>query len=167
MENEPTQNMSDLKQGGGKGLWLVIGVIVVILLVSYYVWGRNNNPSTLLSPTPETTETATPTPPSAITPGPQATSTPNVKTFTIVGKSFSFSPAEIKVKKGDTVKIIFQNSGGTHDWVIDEFNARTPQIKSGETATVEFVADKVGQFEYYCSVGNHRAMGMKGKLIVE
>jgi plastocyanin len=29
------------------------------------------------------------------------------------------------------------------------------------------VADKKGTFEYYCSVGQHRALGMKGKLVVE
>ncbi len=89
-----------------------------------------------------------------------------VKTFTVEGKNFSFSPAAITVKKGDTVKIIFKNSGGTHDWVLDEFNAKTQKIGSGESETIEFVADKAGTFEYYCSVGNHRAMGMKGTLTV-
>ena len=33
--------------------------------------------------------------------------------------------------------------------------------------TAEFTADKVGSFEYYCSVGSHRSMGMKGVLKVE
>ncbi len=90
-----------------------------------------------------------------------------VKTFTIIGKPFSFSLSEIRVKEGDTVKIVFQNSEGTHDWVIDEFNVRTPRIGTGESATIEFVASKKGTFEYYCSVGQHRAMGMKGNLIVD
>ena len=56
-----------------------------------------------------------------------------------------------------------------HDWVIDEFSARAKQIQAGETDTVEFVANKKGTFEYYCSVGNgfHRQQGMVGKLIVE
>ncbi len=90
-----------------------------------------------------------------------------VKSFTIVAKNFSFTPNEIKVKKGDKVKIVFQNNDGFHDWVIDEFSAKTPRVKSGDSATVEFTADKTGTFEYYCSVGEHRAMGMKGNLIVE
>jgi nitrite reductase (NO-forming) len=71
------------------------------------------------------------------------------------------------VKLGETVRINLTNEQGFHDWVIDEFNARTKQINAGQTDTVEFVADKVGTFEYYCSVGNHRQMGMIGKLIVE
>lgn len=89
------------------------------------------------------------------------------KKFDVNGQPFSFDPKEIKVKKGDMVVITFHNKAGMHDWVIDEFNTRTKQIKAGESETVSFVADKTGTFEYYCSVGNHRAMGMKGNLIVE
>lgn len=97
----------------------------------------------------------------AITPDDQ------VKIFTIPAKEFSFSPSEISVKKGDKVRIILQNTGTmTHDWVVDEFSVRTKIIKPGETDTVEFTADKTGEFEYYCSVGQHRANGMKGVLIV-
>ena len=91
----------------------------------------------------------------------------NVKEITVYGSSFKFEPSEIKVKKGDTVKVTFINSGGFHDWVLDEFNVRTKQISSGAQETVEFVADKTGSFEYYCSVGQHRQMGMKGTLVVE
>jgi uncharacterized cupredoxin-like copper-binding protein len=50
---------------------------------------------------------------------------------------------------------------------VDEFDARTVIVQPGQTAEVEFVADKTGTFEYYCSVGTHRQMGMVGKLIVE
>ncbi len=39
-------------------------------------------------------------------------------------------------------------------------------LVSGKTF-VEFTADKKGTFEYYCSVGEHRVNGMKGKFIVE
>jgi nitrite reductase (NO-forming) len=73
----------------------------------------------------------------------------------------------MRVKKGDTVKITFTNNNGTHDLLIDEFKVNTGRIPAGESKTVEFVADKTGTFEYYCSVGQHRKMGMKGNLIVE
>jgi cytochrome c oxidase subunit 2 len=73
----------------------------------------------------------------------------------------------IKVKKGDKVKITFQNSEGFHDWVVSEFGAATKQTKAPTTEVIEFVADKTGNFEYYCSVGKHREMGMKGTLVVE
>jgi plastocyanin len=91
----------------------------------------------------------------------------SVKEFTITGKSFSFTPSAINVKKGDTVKITLVNTGGFHDLVIDEFNVATKRINNGESETIQFVADKTGTFEYYCSVGTHRQMGMVGALTVE
>lgn len=91
----------------------------------------------------------------------------DVREFKVVGTPFKFDVGEIRVKEGDTVRIVFTNSQGTHDLVIDEFNARTKITQTGEADTIEFVANKKGTFEYYCSVGNHRAMGMLGKLIVE
>jgi nitrosocyanin len=91
----------------------------------------------------------------------------SVKEFTVTGSPFKFVPATLVVNKGDTVKITFKNSGGMHDLVIDEFNAATKIIQSGQEDTVEFVADKAGSFEYYCSVANHRQMGMVGTLTVK
>jgi len=91
----------------------------------------------------------------------------NTKNFTVTGTNFAFDVTEMRVKKGDTVVVTFVNSEGFHDWVLDEFNVRTSQLQPGEEETITFVADKVGEFEYYCSVGQHRAQGMVGKLIVE
>ncbi len=91
----------------------------------------------------------------------------SVKEFTVNGSNFAFSPTTLIVKKGDKVRIIFKNEGGFHDLKIDEFNVATKKIQGGAQDTVEFTADKVGSFEYYCSIGEHRAMGMKGTLTVE
>ncbi|HLG26120.1 MAG TPA: plastocyanin/azurin family copper-binding protein, partial [Candidatus Gracilibacteria bacterium] len=92
---------------------------------------------------------------------------PATLTFNVDGGNFYFTPNEIRVKKGDTVKIVFNNTGGMHNFVLDEFNVTMDPIKESGSQTVEFVADKVGSFEYYCSVGSHRQMGMKGTVIVE
>lgn len=85
----------------------------------------------------------------------------------VVGEQMSFSPSQIKVKRGEAVTINFASKDGLHDWVIDEFNASTKTVSAGETASVTFVANKAGTFEYYCSVANHRQQGMVGTLIVE
>ena len=87
--------------------------------------------------------------------------------FTVSGGNFYFTPNTLKVKEGDTVTITFKNSGGMHNLKIDEFNVATPVIQSGAEDKVTFIANKKGSFEYYCSVGNHRQMGMKGTLTVE
>jgi len=87
--------------------------------------------------------------------------------FDVSGKKFSFSREEIRVKQGDTVTINFMSTDGFHDWVVDEFGAATERVNTGGSTSVTFTADKAGEYEFYCSVGNHRALGMVGKLIVE
>ncbi len=86
--------------------------------------------------------------------------------FTVLGGNFYFTPDVMTVKKGDTVKINFKNVDGYHNFVLDEFNATTKTINTGAEDTISFVANKAGTFEYYCSVGSHRAKGMKGILTV-
>ncbi|MEN9561085.1 MAG: hypothetical protein RIQ56_358, partial [Candidatus Parcubacteria bacterium] len=56
--------------------------------------------------------------------------------------------------------------GGTHDFRIEGYDVGTKVIQGSASETFEFVADKAGDFEFYCSVGSHRAMGMKGTFTV-
>lgn len=90
-----------------------------------------------------------------------------IETFNLEGKPFEFNVKEIRVKKGDRVKINMTTVEGFHDFTLTEFNVKTKQLPVGQSDSVEFTADKTGTFEYYCSVGNHRQMGMVGKFIVE
>ncbi|MFP4567531.1 MAG: plastocyanin/azurin family copper-binding protein [Candidatus Woesearchaeota archaeon] len=98
----------------------------------------------------------------------------DVKTFNVVGgPMFEFfvdgeRNADIIVNQGDTVKIVYESTGGmSHDFVVDEIvGARTDVWSPGQGETIEFVADVAGEFEYYCSVGAHRAQGMVGRFIV-
>jgi plastocyanin len=157
-----------------------LGVVVVVILLGLglyaYTSTRDQTPSdpdininatrTPQRSTSTNTGTGTTSNTGATNTG-TGTVAPVAKTFNVVGSSFSFDVKEMRVKQGDTVTVNFRNADGLHDWVIDEFNARTDRINAGGTDTVTFVASKKGTFEYYCSVGNHRAMGMVGKLIVE
>lgn len=89
------------------------------------------------------------------------------KTIAVVAGSFYYNPNEIRVKKGQKIKIVLTSKDMMHNFNIDEFNVKSDTAKAGETTTVEFVAGKTGTFEYYCSVGRHRQLGQVGKLIVE
>jgi len=113
---------------------------------------------------PVPAETPASPPPSG---GSTETPSPAVKEFNITGQSFFFSPREIRVKLGDKIKINFTSAGDFHDWTLDGYSVGTAQVNTGQSASVEFTADKAGGFEYYCSVGTHRAMGMVGAFIVE
>ena len=93
-------------------------------------------------------------------------------TFVLSGENFRFlrdgaEAPTLRVKEGDTVRIEFTSIDGFHDWGVDEFDAVTERVNTGGSTVVEFVADKKGTFEYYCSVGSHRAQGMYGNIIVE
>lgn len=103
---------------------------------------------------------------------PKPVAPPMVKTdasahqLEVMGNNFKFEPSALTVKKGEKVQIHFKNSEGFHDFKIDAFNVASAKLNGGQDASVEFTADKTGTFEYYCSVGSHRAMGMKGTLTV-
>ena len=119
-------------------------------------------PSQNENPAPES---MTATPPSEV--NQPVTQPVSQKEFTVTGQNFSFTPSTITVKKGDKVKIIFKSGDMMHDLKIDELGVATKILRAGEQDSIEFIADKAGTFEYYCSVGNHRAMGMKGTFIVK
>lgn len=85
-------------------------------------------------------------------------------------KDFTFDVKEINAKAGDTVRLNLSSENGLHDFVIDEFDVQSSLLDSGESEVFEFTipADaESGEYEYYCSFGSHRVMGMTGKLIVE
>ncbi len=80
--------------------------------------------------------------------------------------SFYYTPNVITAKKGEKIRIVMKSVSMMHDFVIDELNVKMPVVKDGDTGTVEFVADQVGSFEYYCSVGQHRANGQVGTITI-
>lgn len=110
----------------------------------------------LNSTSPATTGTVSPT-----------GSTSKVLDVKVEGGMYYFKPNTITVKKGEPVRITFTSAGGMHDFVIDDLNVKSDRVQTGQSTTVEFTPDKTGSFEYYCSVANHKALGMKGTLIVK
>lgn len=151
---EQTENTSKLNP-------IMIAVVVVIIAVAGFFLMRTNT-NTQTSQSGQTAQPPTPqASPEASTMGAE------VKTVAIEAGAFYFNPKEIRVKKGEKVKIVLTAKDMMHDFTIDELKVKLPLTKAGETNSVEFTADQAGQFEYYCSVGQHRANGQVGKLIVE
>jgi plastocyanin len=170
-------------------------IFVLILIIGWLLW-LNMHPKEVVAPTVVETETPAivPTTTEAVpeehgmTPEEEAAMlgesdkgsdigmempTPDMpidsftKTFEVTAEDFAYNLKEIRVQEGDTVIIKFKSIDGFHDWVLDEFDARTAKVKTGGESQVIFLANKAGTFEYYCSVGSHRANGMVGTLIVE
>ena len=77
-----------------------------------------------------------------------------------------FSVKEITVNKGDLVKLKITVTSGMHDFKIDEFDVYADTKELNKEYLVEFTADKVGEFVYYCNQPGHRTNGHWGTLKV-
>ena len=85
----------------------------------------------------------------------------------MTASSYEFDPAVITVKKGEKVRLIITATDRKHGIKIEGYDI-DQVLNSGDPTTIEFTADKVGTFEFKCSV--YCGMGhrkMKGKLVVE
>ncbi|OGD10088.1 hypothetical protein A2397_04595 [Candidatus Amesbacteria bacterium RIFOXYB1_FULL_44_23] len=140
-----------------------LAIVALLVVVGFFLTKKDSSQDVMVSET-KSSSTMSSDIPSATT-APQMTDS-QVKTFELEAGSFYFKPNVISVKKGDKVKVVINSVSMMHDFVIDELNVRMPVTKSGETNSVEFVADKAGTFEFYCSVGQHRQNGQVGTLVV-
>lgn len=92
---------------------------------------------------------------------------PETHTFNMTAERFKFSPSQITVNQGDTVKLNITASDVTHGILISEFGI-SEMLAPDETVLVEFVATKKGTFPYICSVFCGSGHGsMKGTLVVQ
>jgi plastocyanin len=100
-----------------------------------------------------------------------ATTVPAGEPVAVTAREYEFEPASIVVQKpSGPVEIELTNDGGVaHDLKVrdggDDLGG-TPIFGPGQTesASVEL---EPGTYEFYCSVGDHEALGMKGTLEVE
>jgi len=84
-----------------------------------------------------------------------------VKEFKIDAFRFGYNPNLITIKKGDRVRLSINNTDTKH-------GIRIPDLGISGNESLEFVADKSGEFNWYCN--NYCGDGhsrMQGKLIVE
>ena len=84
--------------------------------------------------------------------------------------NFAFTPNTITAKPGQNVKVAIESIEGNHDFVIDELDVSTLVVSTGNRTEVSFqVPSDITpgtSYEFYCSVGSHRALGMVGTFIV-
>ncbi|EKE14064.1 MAG: cytochrome c oxidase subunit II [uncultured bacterium] len=134
------------------------GLIIIGLLVVGGVFLFNKNKPTVEQEkvSTETIQTATTTTPSN-----------SIKEFTITAENWVFTPSMITVKQGDKVKLTIKSIDVTHGFALPDFNVKV-DLTPNKEETVEFVADKKGEFTFFCSVicGDGH-LDMKGKLVVE
>jgi len=141
-----------------KSITFIVGAIILVF-GAFMLMGKLNMTATENEPTMEETVEMD-------TSEDSISEDEEVLEVTVEGKNFVYTPSVLTAKKGQKVRVTFKNVGGFHDFVIDELDVATARINTGEEAVVEFTADEIGDFAFYCSVPGHRDAGMEGILTV-
>ena len=85
----------------------------------------------------------------------------------VTARKYEFSPNEIKVKRGDHIRLVITALDRTHGFKLEAFHV-DQKLSKGEPVTVEFTADQTGTFPFecshFCGLGHQK---MKGHLTVE
>lgn len=96
-----------------------------------------------------------------------STARQETKEVKMTAKRYEFSPSTVEVTAG--TKIIFKITALDHEHGFEIENVKNScvTIKKGETATVEYLAEKPGTVAFSCCVycgSGHK--GMKGKIVI-
>lgn len=152
-------------EGGGimnRRLIIGVSVLVGLAVIAYLATGQMSNKAVTASPRATTPVRQTETFASP------ASKTEEAAVVNVTGNEYSFTPSSVKLEVGKPVKMVYKNDGKLpHDLVLKDLGVRTNVIAGGKEETISFVPEKSGVFTYYCSVGNHRQLGMEGKVKVE
>lgn len=116
--------------------------------------------------------------------------TPGIKEVSVsMNDELAFDPGEVKVKLGEPVRLIIENSGrALHDFSVENIEADNVKaeggvsssghggdkheydlhlaLNGGKSGALEFTPTEAGQFEFRCTEAGHSENGMTGKLIV-
>lgn len=91
-----------------------------------------------------------------------------VKEFDVSAKKYAFTPALIEVPAKTLLKIHLKAIDKEHGFEIKGVKDSCVKFKPNEPVTVEFYADKAGEYEFecckWCGFGHG---GMKGKLVIK
>jgi len=82
---------------------------------------------------------------------PVAASTGTTREFTLTARQFAYTPERIRVTQGDYVILHLVPKDVAHGIFLDGYGLEARALPGG-AATIEFVADRAGQFRFRCSV---------------
>ena len=113
--------------------------------------------------------------------GPDVTLTPIAPVdgvLTVRAFEWGFEPGAIALRQGEEVRIVLVNDGKIpHNWKVEGLEADVieagdadelfVEAAEGEEGTLVFVPQASGSFTFYCTISDHRQLGMEGPLTVE
>ncbi|MBP9758485.1 S-layer homology domain-containing protein [Candidatus Dojkabacteria bacterium] len=88
--------------------------------------------------------------------------------YTLTLDNYSFKPQVIIARPGQKLNIKLYSEYGFHNFVLEELGIHSENISTGESDQVEVIIpiDTVQNktYEFYCSIGDHKAKGMIGYI---
>ena len=115
---------------------------------------------------------------------PATPAVPEDGALTVRAFEWGFQPEAIALRLGEPVRVVLKNEGGTlHNWKVEEFAADDVDAQStgplsgsagqlfvgaeaGRRGTLTFTPQESGAFTFYCTIRDHRQLGMEGTLTV-
>ena len=92
----------------------------------------------------------------------------NATRIHVTARSVSFTPADLRVRAGETVVLEFTNDDPVfHDWEVRGLANVDAGARPGQTQRIRFTIDAPGTYVIECTVEGHAAAGMVGTLVVE
>jgi plastocyanin len=160
---EKRMEKNEKEENNSVGIAVVLVVLILVVVgVFYYTSQRDSSETAKNTNQNQTKQTSITTQDEA-----QTEETDTQFDMVVEGFEFGYTPDEMVLAADEPVRIRFVNTGTViHDFVIDEFDVRTKRLAPGEEEIIEFTP-RAGTYNYYCSVGNHRQLGMEGTLTVE
>jgi heme/copper-type cytochrome/quinol oxidase subunit 2 len=89
------------------------------------------------------------------------------KTLAVTARASGFEPARIEVRQNDLVHVTFTAEDAPHAFTIDGYRI-AKRATPGHPSTVEFRADRIGAFPFYCALAasNGQTHDERGELVV-
>ena len=84
--------------------------------------------------------------------------------LTLVASRAGFRPKLLKLRKGDTAKLVLSTADDEHCFALDAWRVEK-RIAPGKTTNVELTPDRVGEFTFYCCLEPDNK-ALQGKLVV-
>lgn len=92
---------------------------------------------------------------------------PGASEVIVAAKEFVFSPQEIRIRSGETVNLILENTGEAfHTLTIEELGFQI-EAEGGRRSSGALRIDRPGTFSVICSVPGHAEAGLRATLVVE
>lgn len=141
-----------------KNILIGLGVMFLVIALGSYL-ERNSKP-VIVKPNKEVV--------SVSSPAKNEVDGESINEIVLTAKDFSITPNKVNVKKGDKLKITFKNEGlFAHNFLINGLGVKIESVKSGEESSVDITANKIGEFQFECTVDGHKDLGMQGTITVE